>query len=134
MRYYRPISLIMAVTFALTGLLFLFFANGVLVFFNQVARLTGLKFSPVAGVDFYLILAAAYMYLVTLLAVMMFRHPGNYWFPLLLTNTKFASSLLSFSFFILHQPYPVYLTNALVDGLIGALVLYFYRQVKKGQP
>lgn len=133
MRYYRPISLIMAVTFALTGLLFLFFANGVLIFFNRVATLTGMKFSPVAGVDFYLILAAGYMYLVTFLAVLMFRYPGNHWFPLLLTNAKFASSLLSFSFFILHQPYPVYLTNGIVDGLIGMLVLYLYRQVKKGQ-
>ena len=133
MRYYRPVSLIMAVTFALVGFIFLFFADGVLVFFNQVATLTGMKFSPVAGDDFYLILAAGYMYIVTLLAAMMFRHPANHWFPLLLTNAKFASSLLSFSFFILHQPYPVYLTNAIVDGLIGVLVLTMYRQVKKGQ-
>ena len=133
MKYYRPMSLIMAITFALVGLIFLLFADGVLEFFNFVAGYTGMKQSPVTGVDFYLILASGYMYLVTLLAYMMFRHPDNPYFPLLLANAKLASSLLSLGFFILHQPYPLYLTNGLVDGLIGLLVLYFYLQLKKRQ-
>jgi len=133
MTYYRTISLIMAIIFALVGLLFLFFADGVLEFFNELAAATGMKQSPLTGIDFYLILAAGYMYLVTLLAFMMFRHPDSPYFPLLLTNAKFASALLSFCFFILHQPYPVYLTNAIVDGMIGFLVLYFYLNIKKRQ-
>jgi hypothetical protein len=116
------------------GLIFLFLADDVLEFFNSISAYFGMKQSPVQGVDFYLILASGYMYLVALLAYMMFKHPDNPYFPLLLTNAKLASCLLSFFFFILHQPYPIYLTNGLVDGLIGVQVLYFYFQIKKRQP
>jgi len=134
MKYYRIVSLLMMLTFAVVGFIFLFHADGVLEFFNSVAASTGMKPSPVHGVDFYLILAAGYMYLVSLLAFMMFRHPDNPYFPLLLTNAKLASSVLSLCFFILHQPYLIYLTNCLADGLIGLLVLYFYFKLKKRQP
>jgi hypothetical protein len=133
MKYYRTISLLMAVIFAVVGLIFLFFADGVLEFFNALAALAGMKLSPLRGVDFYLILASGYMYLVTLLACLMFRHPTNAVFPLLLAQAKLASSVLSFGFFILQQPYLIYLTNGIVDGLIGLVVLYFYLQIKKRQ-
>ncbi len=134
MKYYRTFSLLMVIIFAIVGFIFLFFADGVLEFFNSIATYTGMKLSPVQGVDFYLILAVGYMYLVSLLAYMMFKHPDNPYFPLLLTNAKLASSVLSLCFFILHQPYPIYLTNCIVDGLIGLLVLYFYLKIKKRQP
>lgn len=133
MKYYRICSLLMAITFAMVGVIFLFLADGVLEFFNTIAAYTGMKQSPVEGIDFYLILAVGYMYLVSLLAYMMFRHPDNPYFPLLLTNAKLASSVLSFCFFILHQPYPIYLINCMVDGLIGLLVLYFFLSIKKRQ-
>jgi hypothetical protein len=134
MKYYRTFSLLMVIVFALVGFIFLFISNGVLELFNSIAAYTGMKLSPVKGVDFYLILASGYMYLVSLLAYMMFKHPDNPYFPLLLIHAKLASSVLSLCFFILHQPYPIYLTNCIVDGFIGLLVLYFYLKMKKRHP
>lgn len=134
MKYYRTFSLFMVVTFAIVGFIFLFLADSVLEFFNSLTTYTGMKQSPVQGINFYLILAAGYMYLVSLLAYMMYKHPDNQYFPLLLANAKLASSLLSLCFFILHQPYPIYLVNCIVDGSIGLLVIYFYHKIKKRQP
>ncbi len=133
MRYYRAVSLLMAVTFALVGFIFLFLADGVLEFFNFASAYAGMQPSPVPvqGVDFYLILAVGYMYVVSLLAYLMYRHPDNPSFPLFLTNAKLASSVLSLCFFFLHQPYLIYLVNCIVDGLIGVLVLYFYLRLKR---
>ena len=133
MKYYRTFSLLMAIIFVLVGFIFLFLADGVLEFFNTIATYTGMKLSPVKGIDFYLILAVGYMYLVSLLAYMMFRHPDNPYFPLLLTNAKLASSVLSLCFFILHQPYPMYVINFIIDGMIGLLALYFYFKIRKRQ-
>jgi hypothetical protein len=134
MKPYRAFSLFMLISFTIVGFIFLFLSDGVLRFFNSIAETTGMLLSPVEGVDFYLILAAGYMYLVSLLAYLMFRHPENHYFPLLLIHAKFASSLLSLGFFILHQPYPIYITNCIIDGLIGLLVLYFFMKLKKQQP
>ena len=133
MKYYRTISLLMVLIFAVVGFLFLILPDGVLVFFNSIAAQFGMKRSPVQGINFYLILASGYMYLVSLLAYMMYKHPYNHNFPQLLTNAKLASSILSFCFFIVHAPYLIYITNGIVDGSIGLLVLYFYFKIKKGQ-
>ncbi len=133
MKYYRTISLSMLFIFAIVGLTFLFMTNGVLGFFNSLAEAAGMRLSPVEGINFYLILASGYMYLVSLLAYMMFKHPEKSSFPLLLTHAKFASSVLSFCFFIIHQPYLIYLANGIVDGFIGLLVLFLYLQLKKQQ-
>lgn len=131
MKYYRPFSLFMFIIFVLVGFTFLFLADGVLGFFNSIAFSMGMKQSPAQGVDFYLILTSGYMYLVSLLAYMMVKHPDNPFFPLLLTHAKLFSSILSLGFFILHQPYPIYIINCLVDGPIGLMALYFYLQIKK---
>ena len=133
MKYYRTISLLMVLVFAVVGLLFLSLPNGVLAFFNSIAAHIGMKQSPIQGISFFLILASGYMYLVSLLAFLMYKHPNNHYFPLLLTNAKLASSVLSLGFFIVHQPYLIYMTNGIVDGSIGLLVLYFYLNIKKGQ-
>lgn len=133
MKYYRSISLLMVFIFAVVGLLFLFLPNGVLTFFNSIAAQFGMKQSPVQGINFYLILASGYMYLVSLLAYMMYKHPDNHYFPLLLANAKLASSVLSLCFFIVHEPYLIYITNCIVDGSIGLLVLYFYLKMKRGK-
>ena len=130
MKFYRFISLTFAVIFAVVGLLFLFLADGVLGFFNTLSFLLGMLQSPVQGYDIYLVLAAAYMYLVTLLAYRMYREPDNPLFPLLLANGKLASSALSIALFVFHQPFLIYLANFLIDGLIGILVLLFYKKIK----
>ena len=131
MTYYRTVSLLLTLTFAVVGIIFLFHANTVLTFFNSVSEIFGMQASPVTGNGFYLILAVGYMYLVSLLAYLTFRHPDNRYFPLLLAHGKLASSVFSLSFFIFHYFFLIYLVNFIVDGLIGLLVLYFYYQIKK---
>ncbi len=131
MRLYRLISLILAAIFAVTGLLFLFIPDKVLVLFNNLSPLFGLTASPVAGFSFYLILSVGYMYFVTILAFLMFRHPENRYFPFLLTQAKLASSILSLGLFLFQAHYLIYFVNFLIDGVIGIVVINFYFKMKE---
>lgn len=126
---YRPASLVLAVVFAAVGLTFLFAPEQVLILFNIFSALLGMPQSPVLVPGFYLILAAAYMYLVAVLAFFMYRHPGERIYPMLLAHAKLASAALSLYLFALQQPYLIYITNAVVDGFIGFAALVLYRQV-----
>lgn len=132
MKMARPLSLALAVVFAIVGLVFLLIPRDVLVFFNHFSTYCGLPPSPVQDAGFYLVLAAAYMYLVTLLASLIYRHPAEKWFPLLLAHAKLASSALSLLLFFWHQPYLIYLANCVVDGSIGIIALLYY--LKLGRP
>jgi hypothetical protein len=129
-RLYRPASLLMALTFGAVGLIFLLLPDGVLAFFNALAVRLGL---PPAGqaAGFYLVLAVAYMYVVTLLAGWMVLRPANATLPMLLINAKAASAILSFGFFAFRQPTLIYLANGVVDGLIAVGVLVMYWGVKR---
>jgi hypothetical protein len=117
------------VLFAATGLLFLFGPDKALVFFNNLSLFFGMTLSPIQDVNFYLILAAGYMYLVTVLAFFMYRNPWNKTFPQLLAHAKIASSILSLAFFLLHAHYLIYLANFLIDGFLGALVITLYFKI-----
>lgn len=128
---YRFIGLALAVIFALVGLIFLFIPNHVLGLFNNLSGYLGMPLAPAEGVNFYLILAVGYMYLVTLLAYFMYRCPEDRKYPLLLTHGKLASSILSIYMFLIHEPYLIYITNAVIDGLIGILALYIYLHMKR---
>ena len=83
---------------------------------------------------FYVILAVAYMYLVTMLAALMYVNPEQTVYPLLLANGKAASATLSLLFFFLDKPLLIYLTNGIVDGLIGVLVVVMYRSIRRASP
>jgi len=131
LRLYRFVSLAMAATFAVVGLVFLFIPDKVLEFFNRLSPPLGLPPSPVQPGNFYPILAIAYMYLVTWLAGLMFKKPGNPLFPQLLAQGKMASSILSLFFFFGRTPYLVCLVNAVADASIGALVLGLHILQKK---
>lgn len=131
MRLYKKFSFSAFITFAVVGLIFLFLPNDVLFFFNTISGYLGMSSSSTQGVDFYLILAVSYMYLVTLLAFLMHRQPENKLLPLLLAHGKFASSILSICLFLFHQPYLIYLTNFLVDGMIGIAALFFYLRLRR---
>jgi hypothetical protein len=87
--------------------------------------------SPVIGINFYIALAVAYMYLVALLAFLMYRNPENMNYPLLLANGKLASSILSLYIFAVYQPFLILAVNCLVDGLLGVAALFFYFKIKK---
>jgi hypothetical protein len=131
MKMYKPVSLVLMLLFAITGILFLSLPDKVMEFFNTLSSSFGLQPAPVIGWNFYLILAVGYMYLVTLLAFLMFRRPANRSFPLLLIHAKLASSVLSLAFFLLQEHYLIYLANFIIDGAIGLVVLTLYLKMRK---
>jgi hypothetical protein len=131
MRLYKIFSLSSSIIFFIVGFIFLLIPSRVLVFFNTLSGYFGMVPSPVIGLNFYVVLAVAYMYLAALLAFLMYRHPENMYFPLLLANGKLASSLLSLYIFSVHQPSLIFVVNCFVDGLIGIVASIFYFKIKK---
>ncbi len=126
---YKTVSLGLAVIFAVVGALFLIIPGETLAFFNALSRRAGLAEGP-AGRSFFVVLAGAYMYVVTVLAWQMFRHPEDKTFPLLLGQAKLASAVLSFLMFAVHAPWLIYLVNGIVDGALALVVLALYLRVK----
>ncbi len=126
----RAAGAVMAAVFAAVGLVFLLFPDAVLVLMNRLGRGLGCPEAPLTGAGFYLALAAAYMAMVTILALGMARHPEDPVRPRLLAQAKAASSLASFGLFIFHQGALVYLANGLVDGAIAAAVLLLLRPAR----
>ena len=131
MRIYRTVSIILMFLFAVTGLLFMLIPDPILTLFNNLSRSLAMPEAPLTGLNYYLILAIGYMYLVTILAFFMYRHPQSRYFPQLLTHAKIASSLLSLALFLLHAHYLIYLANFIIDGFIGAIVMMLY--IKMGR-
>ena len=133
MRFYKVVSLTLCILFAIVGLLFLSIPDRVLIFFNALSQSWGISTTPTGSFGFYPLLAVGYMYVVTLLAFFMYLHPEDTRLPLLLTHAKLATSVLSLALFLLHERYLIYITNFIVDGLIGILVLLFYLNMKRRQ-
>ncbi len=132
MKYYKLYSLCLVIIFAIVGLTFLLFPDSVLDFFNVLSNKLGFTEAPLRGMSFYLILAVAYMYVVTLLAYKMFRNPDEKIYPFLLIHAKLVSSILSLYLFITEQQYLIFLVNFVVDGFIGISVIYMIR-MRKGE-
>ena len=132
MKLYRAAALGLTAGFLVVGALFLAIPDGVLTFFNRLSGHLGLPEAPPLGHPFFLVLASGYMFLVSLLAWLMFRHPKNRTFPLLLAQGKSATSLLSLVFFIVHRPFLIYLANFFVDGLIAVGVWWISRTGSDG--
>jgi hypothetical protein len=126
---YRIFSLGLAVVFALVGGVFLFLPRGMLAFFNGVSHRLGMSPGP-AESSFFGVLAAAYMYVVTILAWSMYRFPGEKIYPLILGQAKLASSLLSFAMFFFQAPWLITLVNGIVDGGLGLVVLMMFLRVR----
>ncbi len=133
MTAYRLASICLAVVFAIVGSVFLFFPDAAITFFNRLSVPWGWPLAPAVGSHFYLALAAGYMYLVTLLAWLMFRNPDNATYPFLLVNAKLATSALSLGFFLVRDPLLIYLANFVVDGAIGIGVWILYRKKRAGR-
>lgn len=128
---YRSLSLTLSITFGIVGIVFLAIPGQVLSFFNNLSLPYGLPASPAHGTSFFLILAVAYMYLVSLLAFMMYRKPGNPSFPLLLINGKAVSAVVSILFLVLHGPCLIYVVNAITDGSIALGVALLNRKIRE---
>ena len=126
---YRGLSLGLALIFALVGGLFLFMPRGTLMFFNSMSRRLGMAEGP-ADRWFFSVLAVAYMYVVTVLAWLMYKSPREKTYPFLLAQAKLASVALSFLMFAVQGPWLIYLANGVVDAAIGILVLMMYLRVR----
>jgi hypothetical protein len=129
-KVYVSTSLCLSMVFAVVGMIFLFMPNGVFLLFNNMSRQLGFPESPLQDFGLYQVLAVGYMYLVTLLAYFMHRHPENTFFPILLIQGKSASSLISLFLFFFHLPSLLFLTNGIVDGMIALGVLVLYQKTK----
>jgi hypothetical protein len=123
-RTYRAVGAALAVVFAAVGFVFLLAPETVLVFFNSFSSSFGLPPAPIDGGGLYSALAVGYMYVVTLLAALMFHRPANPGWIVLLVNAKAASAVASLLLFFLREPYLVLLTNGVVDGGIAAGLLF----------
>jgi len=120
----RIVGTVLAPAFAAVGLLFLLVPGRVVAFFNRVSAPWGLPPAPDGETGLFVLLAAAYMTVVTALAVIMARRPQDLLAPRLLALAKLASSLLSLGFILLRANYFIVLVNGVVDGVIGNVVLW----------
>jgi hypothetical protein len=112
----------LAVTFAVVGVLFLVIPADVLAAFNWLGRQLGWPETTTEPYTLYLALALAYMYVVTVLALQMARHPAERIYPWVLVQAKAASALICIGLFALQAHYVIYLANFLVDCAIAAFV------------
>jgi hypothetical protein len=115
----RAAGLAAAVVFAAVGAVFFLAPGGVLRFFNRLSAPLGFAPAPEAPSPFFVGLAAAYMFVVTVLAVKVHRRPGEPVFASLLAQAKFASATLSLILFFAEARHFILLVNGIVDGLIG---------------
>ncbi|MCS7287408.1 MAG: hypothetical protein RMK30_10175 [Anaerolineae bacterium] len=118
----RSILGFLSVAFAVTGLGFLMFPEQILRSIGTIGRSLG-PFAPDVEGRFWLVLAFAYMVLVTVMAGLGAWNPSRFR-PMLwvLAIGKLTSSLTALAFFFLDRPAFVYLLNFLVDGGIVVLV------------
>ena len=121
-RLVRASGTVLAATFALVGVVFLVIPGGVLGAINWAGRALGLPQSPTAAFTLYLALAVAYMYVVSLLAWQMARHPDVRAYPWILVQAKAASALVCLALFAFQEQYLIYLANFAVDGAIAVFV------------
>jgi FtsH-binding integral membrane protein len=132
-RCYKLVSLTLSIAFGIVGIVFLAIPAQVLGFFNDISLQFGLPESPAQGTSFFLILAVAYMYLVCMLAFMMYKHPENSAFPLLLISGKSASSIASILFIVVYGHCLIYIVNAITDGSIALGVFLLSRKIRERQ-
>lgn len=130
-RMIRTAGLVLAATFAIVGLTFLFVPGRVLSAFNWPAGGLGWPSSPTEAFTLYLALAVGYMYVVTLLAWQMARHPQERIYPWVLVQAKAASALLCMGLFALQGHYLIYLVNFVVDAAIATFVWWLCLQPKR---
>jgi hypothetical protein len=112
----------LAGTFAAVGVVFLAIPDKVLAAFNWLAAGLGWPLSTTEGYTLFLALAAGYMYVVTLLAWKIARHPDERTWPTILVHAKAASAIVCLGLFAIQDHYLLYLANFVVDGAIALFV------------
>lgn len=128
----KTFALILVVTFAVVGAIFLFLPGGTLAFFNSLSGQAGMAQGPAEG-SFFVVLASAYMAVVTVLAWRLFRSPGDRASAGLLVLAKLASSGLSLAVLAVSARWLILLVNGVVDGTIGLAVWAIYLRGRAGE-
>ncbi|MBS1880813.1 MAG: hypothetical protein JST31_14980 [Actinobacteria bacterium] len=119
---------LLAVTFAVVGILFVAVPSGVLDVVSDVGEWFGNE-TRAAHTDqqFWLALAFAYMVVIAAICLVAQADVVRYR-PLLLVLAagKAASSLATLVFFIVDEPFFILLLNFLVDGSLALLALWLW--------
>ena len=119
---------LLAITFAVVGVLFIAVPGGVLDVISDVGAWFGNHSrAPHTQEDLWLALAFAYMVVIAGICLVAQVDVARYR-PLLLVLAagKTASSLGSLAFFVLDEHVFIYLLNFLVDGFLAVLSLYLW--------
>jgi nitric oxide reductase large subunit len=119
---------LLAVTFAVVGILFIAVPSGVLDVVSDVGEWFGNHTrAPHGDQQFWLALAFAYMVVIAGICLVVQADVVRYR-PLLLVLAagKTASSLGTLAFFVIGEPYFVLLLNFLVDGSLALLALWLW--------
>jgi len=119
---------LLALSFAVVGILFIAVPSGVLDVISDVGEWFGNSTrAPHTQEDLWLALAFAYMVLITGICLVAQMDVVRYR-PLLLVLAagKTASSLGSLAFFLIDEHVFIYLLNFLVDGFLALLALWLW--------
>lgn len=119
---------LLAVSFAVVGVLFIAVPSGVLDAISDVGKWFGNETrAPHTQEDLWLALAFAYMVVITGICLVAQMDVVRYR-PLLLVLAagKTASSLGSLAFFLIDERVFIYLLNFLVDGFLALLALWLF--------
>jgi len=119
---------LLAVSFAVVGILFIAVPSGVLDTISDVGEWFGNDTrAPHTQEDLWLALSFAYMVVITGICVVAQMDVVRYR-PLLLVLAagKTASSLGSLAFFLIDEHVFIYLLNFLVDGFLALLSLWLF--------
>lgn len=119
---------LLAITFAVVGILFIAVPSGVLDVISDVGEWFGNhNRAPHTQEDLWLALAFAYMVVIAGICLVAQADVVRYR-PLLLVLTagKTASSLGSLAFFLIDEHVFIYLLNFLVDGFLAILSLWLW--------
>jgi nitric oxide reductase large subunit len=119
---------LLAVTFAVVGILFIAVPSGVLDVLSDVGEWFGNDHrAPHTQEYLWLALGFAYMVMITGICLLAQADVVRYR-PLLLVLAagKTASSLASFAFFLIQEPVFAWLLNFLVDGFLALLALWLW--------
>ena len=128
---------LLAVSFAVVGVLFIAVPNGVLDVISDLGdSIGGFTTAPETVEKFWLALAFAFMVVITGICVVVQMDVLRYRpFLLVLAAGKTASSLGALGFYVFDQDVFIYLLNFLVDGFLAAVALLLWSMAGRiGEP
>lgn len=119
---------LLALSFAVVGILFIAVPSGVLDVISDVGEWFGNSTrAPHTQEDLWLALAFAYMVVITGICIVAQMDVVRYRpLMLVLAAGKTASSLGSLAFFLIDERVFIYLINFLVDGFLALLALWLW--------